>query len=214
MMATTRIIHEKMDKAALQQMPTVAFAGRIVVVQSAPEAERAVTFLRTQALVGFDTETRPSFKRGQNHKVALMQVSTHDLCFLFRLNMIGLPASVCEFLADGNTRKVGLSLKDDFMMLHERASVPLNNFVDLQQYVKPFGIKDMSLQKLYANLFGERISKAQQLTNWEADVLTDRQKQYAAIDAWACLVLYEELERLKATGDYSLVPDENRPYDL
>ena len=80
--------------------------------------------------------------------------------------------------------------------------------------VKPFGIKDMSLQKLYANLFGERISKAQQLTNWEADVLTDRQKQYAAIDAWACLVLYEELERLKATGDYSLVPDENRPYDL
>ena len=143
-----------------------------------------------------------------------MQVSTHDLCFLFRLNMIGLPASVCEFLADGNTRKVGLSLKDDFMMLHERASVPLINFVDLQQYVKPLGIKDMSLQKLYANLFGERISKAQQLTNWEADVLTDRQKQYAAIDAWACLVLYEELERLKATGDYSLVPDENRPYDL
>ena len=214
MMTTTRFIHEKMDKAALQQMPTVAFAGRIVVVQSAAEAERAVAFLRTQPLVGFDTETRPSFKRGQNHKVALMQVSTHDLCFPFRLNMIGLPAPVCDFLADEHTRKVGLSLKDDFMMLHERAAVPLNNFVDLQQYVKPFGIKDMSLQKLYANLFGERISKAQQLTNWEADVLTDRQKQYAAIDAWACLVLYEELERLKATGNYSLVPDENKSYDL
>ncbi len=208
-METIRWLREKIDKAEMQQMPTVSFPGRIVVVQTVAEAEKAVAFLRMQTLVGFDTETRPSFKKGHNHKVALMQISVHDLCFLFRLNMIGMPPVVCDFLSDSRIRKVGLSLKDDFMMLHERTQVTLSNFIDLQQYVKTFGIKDMSLQKLYANLFGKRISKTQQLSNWEADVLTDRQKQYAAIDAWACLMLYEELERLKVSGEYRILPVEN-----
>lgn len=211
----TRIIRDTVDKAELQQMPVLDFDGRIVVVLSEAEAERAVAFLRTFPAAGFDTETRPSFKKGQSHKVALMQVAVHDVCFLFRLNRIGLPPVLCDYLADTSVRKVGLSLKDDFMMLHERSDMPLNNFVDLQAYVRPFGIQDQSLQKLYANLFGRRISKSQQRSNWEADVLTERQKKYAAIDAWACLVLYEELERIRKTGDYRLVKTiQKKPYEL
>ncbi len=200
-----RIIRDAIDKAELQQMPVMDFGGRIVVIQSVSEAERAVSFLRTFPLSGFDTETRPSFKKGQAHKVALMQIAVHDVCFLFRLNRIGLPPALCSYLSDKSVRKVGLSLKDDFMMIRERTDVELNNFVDLQTYVKPFGIKDQSLQKLYANIFGKRISKAQQRSNWEADVLTERQKKYAALDAWACLVLYEELEQARVTGNYRVV---------
>ncbi len=207
-MDTPKTICVKIDKQVLQQMPAVAFGGKIFVVQSVAEADRAIAFLQTQTRVGFDTETRPSFRKGTTHKVALMQVSTYDICFLFRLNMIGIPPSVAGFLADGSVCKVGLSLKDDALMLHERTEVELRNFVDLQDCVKPLGVKDMSLQKLYANFFGQRISKTQRLSNWEADVLTDRQKQYAAIDAWACLFLYDEIERLKATGNYRLIEEE------
>ena len=198
-------LFERIDKALVQEMPVVEFPGRIVVVQSAVEAERAVAVLSCQARVGFDTETRPSFRRGHAHKVALMQISTADLCFLFRLNMIGMPPVVADFLADDNVGKVGLSLKDDFLMLRERSESPCRGFIDLQEYVQPLGVKDLSLQKLYANFFGQRISKSQRLTNWEADVLTDRQKQYAAIDAWACLRLYDEITRLRESGNWRTV---------
>lgn len=199
-------IKEKIDKAEVAEMEMVTFDGRIIVIQTELEAEKAVNYLLTQPMVGIDTETRPSFKRGVMHKVALLQVSTYDTCFLFRLNMIGMCPSVVRLLSHPTLVKVGLSLKDDIHMLHQVGEFASNNFIDLQDMVGQVGIRDMSLQKIYANLFGRKISKRQRLTNWEADVLNDAQKAYAAIDAWACLRIYDRIEELKATGNYEVIP--------
>ena len=201
-----RDLHVKIDKTVIPQLPRYAFDGRIVVVQSEEEANRAVRALRAAPMVGMDTETRPAFKRGEMHKVALLQMATEDICFLFRLNQMGLPEALVELLSDKDVLKLGLSLHDDFMMLCRRNSqVKPAGYIDLQDYVKGMGIEDLSLQKLYANVFGRRISKSARLSNWEADVLTEAQKVYAATDAVTCIQLYKELKTLKENGDYRLV---------
>lgn len=190
-------------------MPKVLFPGRIFVVYTESDAEKAVAYLKDQRMVGVDTETRPSFKRGTTHKVALLQISTQDTCFLFRLNRIGMPDSLQDFLMS-DTLKIGLSLKDDFNSLRKRQDMrpDRGNWIELQEYVGKFGIEDRSLQKIYANLFGEKISKTQRLSNWEADVLSEGQKLYAATDAWACVEIYNCLSELERTGDYEIIQSE------
>lgn len=190
-------------------MPKVLFPGRIFVVYAESDAEKAVAYLKDQRIVGVDTETRPSFKRGTTHKVALLQISTQDTCFLFRLNRIGMPDSLQEFLMS-DTLKIGLSLKDDFNSLRKRQDMhpDRGNWIELQEYVGKFGIEDRSLQKIYANLFGEKISKNQRLSNWEADVLSEGQKLYAATDAWACVEIYNCLSELESTGNYEIIQNE------
>ncbi len=200
-----RIIYNKFDKSKISELPRVTFGGKIIVVQTAAEAEKAVDYLLSKKLLGVDTETRPSFKKGITHQVALLQVSDEDICFLFRLNMIGMTPAIIRLLEDTSVPKIGLSLTDDMMMLHKRADFTAGRFIDLQHYVSELGIEDMSLQKLYANVFGQRISKRERLSNWEKDVLTDKQKLYAATDAWACLELYKELNSLKESGNYELI---------
>lgn len=189
----------------IASLPRVLFEGRIIVVLSEVEAEKAVNYLLSMPILGVDTETRPSFKRGVVHRVALLQVSSHDTCFLFRLNHIGITSAIKRLLEDTSVPKIGLSLNDDLTMLRRTADFTPGNFIDLQRHVKEIGVEDLSLQKLYANFFGQKISKTQRLTNWEADVLNDKQKLYAATDAWTCIKLYEELQRLKDTGDYELI---------
>jgi len=201
----SKTIYNRYDKKLIAQLPKVEFPGRIVVVLSEPEANRAVDYLLSRDLLGVDTETRPSFRRGQQHHVALLQVSDENICFLFRLNLIGMPPSVIRLLEDTSVPKIGLSLHDDMIMLHRRMAFTPGLFIDLQDMVGELGIEDLSLQKLYANIFGQKIMKRQQLSNWEIPVLTDKQKSYAATDAWTCIQLYKELRRLKETGDYELV---------
>lgn len=200
-----KTIFSKFDKTKIGALPRVLFEGRIVVVLSEWEAEKAVRYLLAQPILGMDTETRPSFRKGSVHQVALLQVSTYDTCFLFRLNQLGLSPSVKLLLEDTTVPKIGLSLRDDLNSLHRIGDFNAGYFIDLQNRVSEVGVEDMSLQKLYANFFGQRISKREQLSNWEADVLTDKQKLYAATDAWSCIMLYEELLRLEQTGDYELI---------
>ena len=200
-----KIIYNKYDKSKIGALPRVLFEGRVVVVLTEHEAEKAVRYLLSQPILGLDTETRPSFKKGQVHQVALLQVSSYDVCFLFRLNQLGMSPSVKRLLEDTKVPKIGLSLRDDLNSLHRIGDFENGNFVDLQNRVSEVGVEDMSLQKLYANFFGQRISKREQLTNWEADILSDKQKGYAATDAWSCIMLYEELLRLEQTGDYELI---------
>lgn len=204
-----KILYSKYDKTKIQALPKVVFEGRIVVVLTAAEAEKAVDYLLTQPILGIDTETRPSFKKGRINQVALLQVATHDVCFLFRLNLIGMSSAVIRLLEDTSVPKIGLSLQDDLMMLGRRGSFKRGNFIDLQDKVKEIGVEDMSLQKLFANFFGQRITKREQLSNWEIDILKDKQKIYAATDAWTCILLYEELMRLEQTNDYELIKVEN-----
>lgn len=190
----------KITKDELADYPMEAFNGKIYVIQTELEAERAVAFLKTQSVVGFDTETRPAFVKGKSNQVALMQVSTDTQCFLFRLNLIGITKSLADFIKDPSVIKIGLSLKDDFRSLNKKKSIEPVNFIDLQTYVKTFGIEDNSLMKIYAIIFGKRISKAQRLTNWEADLLTERQLKYAALDAWASREIYVRLESMQEVG--------------
>ena len=198
-------IYSKFDKTRISSLPRVLFEGRIEVVLTERDAEKAVRYLLSQPILGIDTETRPSFKKGTIHHVALLQVSSHDVCFLFRLNQLGLSPSVKRLLEDATVPKIGLSLRDDLNSLHKLGDFNAGYFVDLQDHVREVGIEDLSLQKLYANFFEQRISKREQLTNWEADILQDKQKLYAATDAWSCIMLYEELMRLEQTGDYELI---------
>ena len=198
-------IKDKITKAEIAAMPKVEFPGRIYVIYTESDTDKAVAYLMNQQIVGVDTETRPSFKRGQTHKVALMQISTQDTCFLFRLNKIGMPESLQNFLVN-DTLKIGLSLKDDFQVIRRRKDVHAEegNWIELQDYVSRFGIEDRSLHKLYANLFGEKISKAQRLSNWEAESLSEAQMKYAATDAWACVQIYNCLQEMETNG-YELI---------
>ncbi|WP_293499467.1 3'-5' exonuclease [Prevotella sp.] len=208
-------IYDKFDKSIINSLPLVTFPGKIIVVLNEYEADRAVEYLLSCDVLGVDTETRPAFRKGNNHKVALLQVATRKECFLFRLNHLGLPKSLLRLLSNKQVPMVGLSWHDDLMSLHRREQFEPGWFIDIQDIIGNLGIVDKSLQKLYANLFGEKISKRQRLTNWEADVLTDRQKEYAAIDAWACIKLYDEIMNLLATKEYELevVPEEKPAAD-
>lgn len=151
-----KIIYSKFDKSDIVALPRAVFDGRIFVINTEAEAEKAVAYLLGQDILGVDTETRPSFKKGQRHNVALLQVSTHDTCFLFRLNLIGMPPAIIRLLEDINVPKIGLSLHDDILSLHKRADFTPGNFIDLQQHVGELGVKDLSLQKLYANFFHQK----------------------------------------------------------
>lgn len=182
------------DKKLISEMPKVVFPGRIIIIYTEDDARKAVAYLNRCSVVGVDTETRPSFKKGKVNSVALLQVATSDTCFLFRLNRIGIPDFLEEFLQN-DVLKIGLSLRDDFNMLRRANNKDprVGNWIELQDYVSRFGIQEKSLQKIYAILFGEKISKNQRLSNWEADVLTEAQQQYAATDAWATLRIYQKL---------------------
>ena len=175
-------------------MPAAEFDGEIVVVDNESQIPDAVETLRKCRLTGFDTETRPSFRRGEHHKMALMQIATPEVCYLFRICKIGLPAELREYIEDASCAKVGLSLNDDFGQLRATAECHPAGFIDIQAMVKEYEIAELSLRKIYAILFGRKISKTQRLTNWEADTLTPGQQHYAAVDAWACIDIYDFLQ--------------------
>ncbi|MFV0397653.1 MAG: 3'-5' exonuclease [Bacteroidales bacterium] len=180
-------------KEEIAQLPVVLFEGRIITLDSMSDLESAVAYLSAQPMIGIDTETRPAFKKGVVYNVSLLQISTLDTCFLFRLNRIGFPSSLIDLFESKSVKKIGLSLQDDFGKLKKMGSFKEQSVVELQQFVKKYQIEDISLQKVYALLFDQKISKSQRLTNWDTDVLTEQQKRYAATDAWACLRIYNEL---------------------
>lgn len=203
-------LYSKFDKKEITDLPLVVFPGRIVSIITASEAEKAVDYLLSSDILGVDTETKPSFHRGEQHQVCLLQVANREMCFLFRLHLTGVTPAIKRLLEDTTVKKIGLSWHDDLRALRSREEFTPGLFIDLQDMVPAMGIKDLSLQKLYANFFGLKISKRQRLSNWESPILTDKQKQYAAIDAWSCINLYDEILRLEKTGDYELevVPED------
>lgn len=189
----------KISKETIATLPVESFPGRIVVIDTEESAESAIAHLRREKIIGFDTETRPTFKKGKSNQVALVQLSTHDTCYLFRINRMGFAPALKNLLEDEHLLKVGISLKDDFCMLNRLNDGQFTpaNFVELQKFVKKFGIEDQSLQKIYAIVLGKKISKGQRLSNWEADHLSESQQRYAATDAWSCIKIYEALQKGK-----------------
>lgn len=181
------------SKEQISTLPITSFQGEITVVDTPDDVSNAVQILEREKFIGFDTETKPSFKKGHTNKVALLQLSTIDHCFLFRLNRLGMGEEISRLMENENIIKIGLSIHDDFNVMHRSSNIVPRGFVELQSLVKDYHIEDISLQKIYAIIFGEKISKGQRLTNWEAASLTPQQQRYAATDAWACLRIYNFL---------------------
>lgn len=181
------------SKELLQWMPIAAFEGEVIVIDKPEQVEDAVRYLGKQKIVGVDTEARPSFQRGIHYPTALVQIASHERCYLFRLTHIGMPQELADFFANPDICKVGLAFKDDINGLRRRRNFTPANCIDIQKLVAQYGILDMGLQKLFAICFEKKISKAQQLTNWENCHLTPEQARYASTDAWATLLIYEDL---------------------
>lgn len=179
------------SKDELSRLPMADYHGGAEVIDSEEGLAEAVEHLRNSRIVGFDTETRPSFKRGVSYDVSLLQLASPTRAFLFRLNILGLHPLLRELLEDSKLLKVGVSLRDDFHALARIGNIRPAGFIDLQQYVKCFNIADNSLARIYAILFSKRISKGQRLTNWEAPLLTPAQINYAAFDAISCIQIYD-----------------------
>lgn len=171
----------------------MTFPGTITVVDQPASYDAIHRFFKDEFILGFDTETRPSFKKGRTHNVALLQLSTREHAVLIRTNLVPIPRFVVDILENENIIKVGVAIKDDINSLNRLVSFKPGGFVDLQQFVKKFGIEDNGLKKLVANIMGFRISKKSQTSNWEQDVLSREQLEYAATDAWVCRQMYEIL---------------------
>ena len=185
------------SKDLIQWLPLAAFGGEVIVVDTPEKVEEAVEYLSKQNAIGVDTESRPSFTRGVHYPTALLQIATEERCFLFRLTHVGMPQALADLFANPKITKVGLAFKDDIAGLRRRRDFKPANCIDLQTIVSKYGILDMGLQKIFAICFGRKISKAQQLTNWENSHLTPDQARYASTDAWATLLIYKDIMQTK-----------------
>lgn len=184
------------SKEELAALPHIEFGGRIVIVDTQEGVEAACAKLAKERTLGFDTETKPSFKAGQTNKVALLQLSTTDTCYLFRLSKISLDKSIIALLQNSDIVKTGVDVAGDLRALRALRHFTERGFCELQTYAAQCKISDKSLRKLAGITLGGRISKAQRLSNWEAIELTPAQQLYAATDAWVGLEIYKKLKNI------------------
>ena len=175
------------------ELPSAHFDGRIVVVDREEQIEAAYRDLASHRIIGFDTETRPSFKAGVTNKVSLLQLSTPTHCYLIRLCRTKLHSLLLKILSSPDIIKIGADVAGDIRSLHALRHFKERGFVDLQQIASSWGIEEKSLRKMSAIVLGKRVSKAQRLSNWEASTLTPQQQMYAATDAWVCIEIYNKL---------------------
>lgn len=181
----------------IDRLDQAAFPGAIHVIENVgSDFNNAIKYLRTQKIIGFDTETRPCFSASQpRYGVALLQLSGPDRAYLFRINKMGMHRRLCNLLSNEKVIKVGAAVTDDIRGLQKYSGFTPAAFVDLQKIVGDYGIRDRSVKKMTAIILGFRISKAQQLSNWEAETLSESQIKYAATDAWVCREMYLKLMR-------------------
>ncbi len=181
----------------IRSLELKSFDGEIVLADDFIGFRSAIKRFRNSTLLGFDTETRPSFKKGRKNRVSLIQLSDRNFACLIRINKIGLPDELVGILSDPKIIKAGVAIHDDLKSLANIRKFQPEGFVDLQKFVKDFGIESSGLKKLTAIVLGFRISKSQQVTDWEADQLTEPQQLYAATDAWVCHEIYRKLENFR-----------------
>ncbi len=189
------MFQSNITKEELIQLPMKSFEGGIIVIDSFPSFKRYIPVIQKEKLWGFDTETRPAFKKGVVNRPAMVQFANGAYAFLFRLRQIGIPDELAEVLGDPSIIKVGVALRDDLKDLKMYRDIKPDGFIDLQKYAESFGIESKGLNKLTAIVLKFRISKSQQVTNWENSILTPAQKLYAATDAWVCYEIYKKLRR-------------------
>lgn len=186
----TRQFNESITDDDLRKLSLLQFEGKVTLVDDMQKFHRAIREMGRPAILGFDTETKPCFKKGRRHKVSLLQLADDNRAWLFRLSMIGLPQELTALLADENIIKTGVAIHDDIKALRSLTPFVPGGFVDLQTVVADHGIKQLGLKRLSAIVLGYSISKSQQVSNWEAPALTEPQQLYAATDAWVCRRIY------------------------
>jgi ribonuclease D len=181
------------DKETLNTLPRIHFAGQIVIAEKENDLLHWLPILCQEKIIGFDTESKPSFKKGKVNGISLLQLANSKLAILVRLKKTGIPDTLKEFLENPELVKVGAAIHDDLKGLLKLYRFTPNGFIDLQRIAPTYGIKELSVKKLSAVVLGATVSKGQQLSNWEADVLTEAQKIYASTDAWVCREIYLKL---------------------
>lgn len=187
-MFQSEIAKEEINKLEVRQ-----FEGQIRVVDNRESFREAINEIRRYSVLGFDTETKPAFRKGVNNKIALIQIANSNVAWLFRVNKIGVPKELRKLLEDESLLKIGAGLLDDMKRLRKVTRFEPGGFLDLQKYVEAFQIDSKSLKKMVAIVLGYKISKSQQMSNWEGEELTEKQQRYAATDAWVCLEIYNTL---------------------
>jgi len=187
------MFRSEMSKEEVAYLELIQYEGPINVIDSLEAFEQQIDQIAANSILGFDTETRPSFKKGQVYPTSLIQLSTLNRSWLLRVRRIGYPNKLLEILSSEDIIKVGLGLNDDLRRLRSDFQFEPAGFLDLQQYVRAFRIEEKGLKKLSGIVLGRRISKSQQVSNWDADLLTNAQLKYAATDAWICLEIYNTL---------------------
>lgn len=185
---------ENITNEDIRDLPLLAFEGDITIVDSLESCEEAVDTLYREKILGFDTEKKPTFKKGEYNPTAMVQLSSMDEAYLFRLNKIGYPKDLFDLMEDDSILKLGISIDDDLKELRRLRSFKPSRFTDLNSIAGEIGIKHIGVKKLAAICLEHRISKGQQTSNWEIEELSPSQQKYAATDAWICLRIYEELE--------------------
>ena len=187
------IYPERISKNKLLELPLLQFPGKIHLVNDRIKMEKAMELIQEEALLGFDTETRPSFKRGENHPVALLQLASETYAFLFQLRDLGLPDPLKELFEDESVLKIGVAIHDDIKALQQKSEFQPYGFVDLADIARRFGIIMTGLRNLTGIVLKSRISKRYQLSNWNRKILDEHQQLYAATDAWVCREIYLQI---------------------
>lgn len=188
---------DQITREEMALLPHNKFLGKIFYIDTHKAFNEFIPELLNCTILGFDTETKPAFKKGVFNEVSLLQLSTSEKAFLLRLNRIGLPREIIDIFSDPSIIKAGVAIHDDIAGLQGIEKFEPDGFIDLQDYVKDYGILDNGLKKLSANILGFQISKRQQTSNWEQDQLTTAQIEYAATDAWVCHQIYTVLKKAK-----------------
>mgnify|MGYP001216221822 CR=1 FL=1 len=184
---------ETIENEEILKLPRISFPGKIRVINNEEDLNTWLPLLTKSNIVGFDTETKPSFKKGQANGVALLQLSSNEIALIIRIQSTGIPKTLLKLLQNEKTLKIGAAIHDDIKALQKVKSFTPAGFIDLQNFAKEKKIESKSVRKLAAIVLNMRVSKSQQLSNWESETLTDAQLQYAATDAWVCKEIYEKM---------------------
>ncbi|MDD2196844.1 MAG: 3'-5' exonuclease domain-containing protein 2 [Bacteroidales bacterium] len=187
------IYPETISKEELAQLTKAVYHGNIVVVRDEETLKKWLPKLQSESVVGFDTETKPAFKKGEVNGIALLQLATSDVALLIKVKEVGLPKILIDFLKNPNILKVGAAIHDDIKLLKKIKRFTPGGFIDLQTIVPELGITSVSVRKMSGIVLNLRVSKSQQLSNWDLPNLSEAQQQYAATDAWVCQQIYLKL---------------------
>ncbi len=182
------------SKAEINELPMKQYDGPIHLCRTAEEAEAAAEKLKKHSLLGFDTETRPAFRKGESYAPSLLQLATETEVYLFQIQQTGLIPRLLEILASHDIIKAGVAIDRDIEELQAMASFMPDGFVELADLAQTANIKNLGLRGLTAILFNFRISKREQVSNWARKDLTDSQQRYAATDAWLGRKIFQHFE--------------------